>query len=234
MERTKRLVRVRARLPLKLPVTVSCRESSEYQWIERSRLVDVNQFGAGFTLTRPIEVGRLVRLSIPLPHQLRCYDHFRCNRIVWDWCATSRGYPAPSGSVSAWRLSATRAIPLEEIRPRLNRFVEYGQSTLEVAHARSLKNTQRARLLSLKCSLSLTKTQPSLQEHTVTETLPFWSCIPHPGRRRRSRRPDQQRTDSVSLFAYPLPEVTDGITRPVRSLSLMSLQRAGFTYPKAS
>src|SRR5687767_15695485 len=64
--------------------SVSCRESAEYQWIERSRLVDVNQFGAGFTLTRPIEVGRLVRLSIPLPHQLRCYDHFEAQPYsVW-------------------------------------------------------------------------------------------------------------------------------------------------------
>ena len=97
MERTKGLVRVRARLQLNLPVTVCCQESAEYQWIERSRLVDVNQFGAGFTLTLPIEVGRLVRLSIPIPHQLRCYDQCEAKpysgwglvrHIHVDWCVT--------------------------------------------------------------------------------------------------------------------------------------------------
>lgn len=83
MELTSGLVRVHARLSLRLPVRVVCRETAEFEWTEKARLVDVNQFGAGFTLARPVEVGRLIRLSIPLPHQLRCYDHFEPMYSVW-------------------------------------------------------------------------------------------------------------------------------------------------------
>ena len=83
MERTKGIARVGARLALNLPLRVFCRETAEYEWTEKSRLLDVNQFGAGFTLMRPVEVGRVIHLSIPLPHQLRCYDQFEPTYSVW-------------------------------------------------------------------------------------------------------------------------------------------------------
>ena len=84
MDMTRRVVRIRARLSLKLPIKVFCCESLDYQWTEKSRLIDVNQFGAGFTLTRPVEVGRLIQLSAPLPHQLRCFDQLEPMYSVWS------------------------------------------------------------------------------------------------------------------------------------------------------
>jgi hypothetical protein len=84
MDMTRRVVRIRARLSLKLPIKVLCRESADYQWIEKSRLIDVNQFGAGFTLTRPVEPGRLIQMIAPLPHQLRCYDQLEPMYSVWS------------------------------------------------------------------------------------------------------------------------------------------------------
>lgn len=84
MDVTRRIVRIRARLSLKLPIKVLCRENLDYQWTEKSRLIDINQFGAGFTLTRPIEVGRLVQLTAPLPHQLRCFDQLEPMYSVWS------------------------------------------------------------------------------------------------------------------------------------------------------
>ena len=84
MDGSTRIVRIRARLPLKLPSKVLCRESLDYQWTEKSRLIDVNQFGAGFTLTRPVEVGRLIQLTAPLPHQLRCFDQLEPMYTVWS------------------------------------------------------------------------------------------------------------------------------------------------------
>jgi hypothetical protein len=84
MDVTRRIVRIRARLPLKLPISVLCRESVDHQWKEKSRLIDVNQFGAGFTLTRPVEVGRLIQLMAPLPHQLRCFDQLEPTYCVWS------------------------------------------------------------------------------------------------------------------------------------------------------
>ena len=84
MEVTRRVVRIRARLSLKLPIKVLCRESLDYEWTEKSRLIDVNQFGAGFTLTRPVEVGRLIQLTAPLPHQLRCFDQLEPMYSIWS------------------------------------------------------------------------------------------------------------------------------------------------------
>jgi hypothetical protein len=84
MHPTNNGVRRGKRLPLTLPIRVLCRESTGYEWIEQSRLIDVNHFGAGFTLTRPIDIGRLVRLTIPLPHQLRCFDHIEPMYSVWS------------------------------------------------------------------------------------------------------------------------------------------------------
>ena len=84
MDVTRRIVRIRARLSLKLPIKVLCRENRDYQWTEKSRLIDVNQFGAGFTLTRPVDVGRLIQLTAPLPHQLRCFDQLEQMYSVWS------------------------------------------------------------------------------------------------------------------------------------------------------
>ena len=77
-------IRRRTRIPLSLPIRVFCRESADYEWTEQSRLIDVTQFGAGFTLKRPVDVGRLIRLMIPLPSQLRCFDHVEPMYSVWS------------------------------------------------------------------------------------------------------------------------------------------------------
>ena len=84
MEPKRDSVRRRARIPLTLPIRVLCRESNEYEWTEQSRLIDVTHFGAGFTLTRPVDVGRLIRLTMPLPTQLRCFDHNDAMYSVWS------------------------------------------------------------------------------------------------------------------------------------------------------
>src|SRR5215211_2051526 len=75
--------RVRERIKLALPVRVHCRESAGYEWTEMSRLVDVTPFGARFPLTRPTERGRLLHLTLPMPRQLRCFDHVEDQYRVW-------------------------------------------------------------------------------------------------------------------------------------------------------
>ncbi|MEP6708420.1 MAG: PilZ domain-containing protein [Pyrinomonadaceae bacterium] len=75
--------RIRERLELKLPVRVHCRETSDFEWEEITRLVNVTPFGAGFTLKRPIEKGRLVHMTIPMPRQLRVFDHVEDQYRVW-------------------------------------------------------------------------------------------------------------------------------------------------------
>lgn len=75
--------RIRERLELKLPVRVRCRETQDLEWTEITRLIDVTPFGAGFTLKRPVEKGRLLHMTIPMPRQLRVFDHVEDQYRVW-------------------------------------------------------------------------------------------------------------------------------------------------------
>jgi len=79
-DRSKRL---RERIKLALPVRVHCRESTDLEWVEVSRLVDVTPFGARFALPRLTERGRLLHLTLPMPRQLRCFDHVEDQYRVW-------------------------------------------------------------------------------------------------------------------------------------------------------
>lgn len=75
--------RIRERLELKLPVKIACRETRDFEWVEMTRLTDVTPFGAGFTLKRPTEKGRLLHMTIPMPRQLRVFDHVEDQYRVW-------------------------------------------------------------------------------------------------------------------------------------------------------
>lgn len=75
--------RIRERLALHLPVRVQCRETVDFAWTEMTRLTNVTPFGAGFTLKRPTETGRLLYMTIPMPRQLRVFDHVEDQYRVW-------------------------------------------------------------------------------------------------------------------------------------------------------
>src|SRR5687768_8654433 len=75
--------RIRERLALHLPVRVRVRETPDFEWTEMTRLVNVTPFGAGFTLQRPTEKGRLLHMPIPMPQQLRVFDHVEEQYRVW-------------------------------------------------------------------------------------------------------------------------------------------------------
>src|SRR4029453_17568109 len=68
-------LRKRGRLELHIPVRIRCRETDGAEWAELSHILDVTQLGASFTLTRPIGIGRIIHMSLPLPWRLRQYDH---------------------------------------------------------------------------------------------------------------------------------------------------------------
>ena len=69
---------------LSLPVRVLCREGASEVWTEQTRLEDVTPFGASFRLRRPVDVGRIVHLHMPMPRQLRCFDHIEDQYRVWS------------------------------------------------------------------------------------------------------------------------------------------------------
>lgn len=76
--------RKRERLEISLPVRVQGRESEDHEWVEMTRLLDATPFGAGFTISRPTETGRLLYLTMAMPRQLRCFDHIEPQYRVWS------------------------------------------------------------------------------------------------------------------------------------------------------
>lgn len=75
--------RIRERLALQLPVRIHCRETPDFEWTELTRLTNVTPFGAAFTLQRPTERGRLLHMTIPMPRQLRVFDHVEDQYRIW-------------------------------------------------------------------------------------------------------------------------------------------------------
>ena len=96
--------RIRERLELQLPVRVRCRETADLEWTEVTRLADVTPFGAGFSLKRPVEKGRLLHMTIPMPRQLRVFDHVEDQYRVWALVRYLRPVPPVEGKPAAFEV----------------------------------------------------------------------------------------------------------------------------------
>lgn len=62
------------RLATALKTIVQVKESHDESWKEVTDVTTVSMNGAGFTLTRKCEVGRLVSLVLPMPDEFRAYN----------------------------------------------------------------------------------------------------------------------------------------------------------------
>lgn len=62
------------RISTALKTIVQVRESFDESWKEVAVLKTFSRNGAGFTLSRKCEVGRLISLVLPMPEELRAYD----------------------------------------------------------------------------------------------------------------------------------------------------------------
>ncbi len=80
-------------MKLSLTVRVEGRESLHENWVETTRLLEVTETGAGITLARTIERGRLVRLEMPLPRHMRRFDHADVQYRVWALVRYVRAMP---------------------------------------------------------------------------------------------------------------------------------------------
>jgi hypothetical protein len=229
MEIIRQFTRRRARLPLRLPIHVVCRETVEYQWTEPSRLVDVNHFGAGFVLTRPVDVGRLVQLVIPLPYQLRCFDYAEPMYSVWGLVRHASAVPTGDPDERArFRVGVGfigKRPPLSFERDPTIRYdpllIDGASGSLwRLARAQFAKQRREPRLaipLEVLVETLDGNGQPCQQEHTVTETIStLGTCIPtnlDVGVGRTLRLSSM--SDGVSIFAVIRSRevAADGITR---------------------
>ena len=62
------------RLSTDLQTIVQVKESLEESWKEVAAISTVSRNGAGFSLSRSVNVGRLVSLVLPMPAEFRAYD----------------------------------------------------------------------------------------------------------------------------------------------------------------
>lgn len=229
METIRQFTRRRARVPLRLPIQVIYRETASYKWTESSRLVDVNHFGAGFALTRPIEVGRLVQLVIPLPYQLRCFDYAEPMYSVWglvrhaaEVSSTEPDQPprfrVGVGFIGKYPPLSYEQDPTIRYDPLL---VNVQSASLwRLVRAQLAKQRREPRLiipLEVLVETLDRNGEPGQCEHTVTETISrLGTCIPtnldvEVGRILKLSSP----TDGVSIFAAIRSRevAADGITR---------------------
>ena len=91
--------RIRERLALHLPVRVQGRETADFAWTEMTRLTNVTPFGAGFSLKHPTEKGRLLYMTIPMPRQLRVFDHVEDQYRIWAIVRHMRVTKSAAGTV---------------------------------------------------------------------------------------------------------------------------------------
>ncbi|HEY6118592.1 MAG TPA: hypothetical protein VIV66_01475 [Pyrinomonadaceae bacterium] len=176
--------RIRERLELKLPVRVHCRETSEFEWTEITRLVNVTPFGAGFTLTRPTEKGRLLHMTIPMPRQLRVFDHVEDQYRVWALVRYVRSVESPNPSQALFEVGVAfigkRAPQSYELDPAKR--YEISQATLQSMALTSdmvqpapatddRLETRHSLAVDLYVEVLDVKQQAIQSEHTVTENL---------------------------------------------------------------
>lgn len=62
------------RLEANLRTIVQVKESEDETWKEIVNVTGISRLGAGFDLSRPVAVGRLVALVLPMPREFRAYD----------------------------------------------------------------------------------------------------------------------------------------------------------------
>jgi len=62
------------RVSTSLKTIVQVKESNEESWKEVTAVSTVSRNGAGFSLSRKCEVGRLISLVLPMPDELRAYN----------------------------------------------------------------------------------------------------------------------------------------------------------------
>lgn len=82
------------------------RESEDYEWVEHTRLLDVTPFGVRFAISRPTEPGRLLHLTLPMPRQLRCFDHVEDQYRVWALVRNIKTVEAGGGKPARYEVGA--------------------------------------------------------------------------------------------------------------------------------
>lgn len=80
---TEKTERRSERMSISLPIRVEAHETQNRVWREVTHLESVSDIGAGFYLSRLIEIGQILFLSMPLEKELRRYDYDKEQYCIW-------------------------------------------------------------------------------------------------------------------------------------------------------
>lgn len=83
MTSSRKYTRLVERIKINLPLRVHYRESVGQEWVEESQISELAQNGAGFLLKRPVEPGRLIHLTLPMPRKFRVFDYLAEEYRIW-------------------------------------------------------------------------------------------------------------------------------------------------------
>lgn len=71
------------RLALRLSLQVEVRVGRSTTWCEDTRSEDISAYGVALNLARPVKDGRVVRVSVAMPRELRLFDVGKPEYCVW-------------------------------------------------------------------------------------------------------------------------------------------------------
>ncbi|MFV0389066.1 MAG: PilZ domain-containing protein [Pyrinomonadaceae bacterium] len=71
------------RLSVSIPVRIICKESNGDEWSEISTTFDLSSNGAKILSDNTLEIGRVIKLVMPMPQKLRNYDLLENQYNVW-------------------------------------------------------------------------------------------------------------------------------------------------------
>jgi len=75
--------RIHERMKPNLQLNVRYCHGADREWEEDTRVTELTRHGAGFALSRPVEIGRLIHLALPMPQKLRAFDYLSRLYNVW-------------------------------------------------------------------------------------------------------------------------------------------------------
>src|SRR5512143_3346071 len=158
------------RVPMKLPVRVQGRDADGTAWEEMATCEDASSGGVGLHLSRPVVLGQVLHLSLPLPQRFRQYDLTDPSYRVYTLVRNVR--PVPGGSLRVGLVFLGRHPPRGAESLPAGLFLMPGDPT-PVERRKFARHFAR---LSLRLEAENAPGGVAVEERTVTEDVSLWGA----------------------------------------------------------
>jgi hypothetical protein len=155
---------------MKLPVRVQGRGTDGATWEEMSTCEDASAGGVGLRLARPVVLGQVLHLSLPLPQRFRQYDLTDPSYRVYTLVRNVR--PAPGGGVRIGVVFLGRQPPRGARALPGELFLMPGDPT----PVERRKFARRYARLSLRLAAENAPGGVAVEERTVAEDVSEWGA----------------------------------------------------------